>query len=1043
MFSNFFIERPIFASVIAIIITLVGAASIPLLPISQFPQITPPSVQVTATYTGASSEVMEKTVTVPIEEKINGVEGMIYMSSNSSDDGSMSITVTFDIGYDLDIGAVDVQNRANIASAQLPDEVIKEGITTEKQEPFVTLCIDLISPDGRFDELFLSNYVDIHITDVMRRIPGVGSVSTTGQRKFAMRIWLNPEKLAGLNLTADDVVNAISNQNRQVAAGSVGAEPAPKGQQFRYTVNTLGRLNEVSQFENIIVRVGSVDSIIRIKDIARVELGAEDYSNSVTLDGISAANMCLSERAGGNSIDIVNQARAEMKKLAKKFPEGMEYRVNYDTTRFVRASMKEVIITLVEAILLVFLVMFIFLPNARSLLIPAITIPVSLIGTFALLKILGFSINTLTLFGLVLAVGLVVDDAIVVVENVVRQMSEKGLSPKQAAFAAMREVTAPIVATTLVLMAVFIPIAFTPGVTGQLYRQFALTIACAVGISAINALTLSPALSAVFLRSRDRPEGKLSQKFNHVFSRFTDHYENGIRHLVKRWYLTVGVFIALLAFTIYLFNTVPTGFVPEEDQGYFIVNVELPEGASLQRTQKIVSQAYAQISQIKGVDRVLSFIGYSFIDGVTSSNVANIIPILSSWKDRDKASLHQSAIITKTRNILSTISGATIAAFPPPAIHGLSQTGGFQFQIQDLGSGSLKELASLTQKMVEKGNASPELNGLFSGFKANTPQLYIELDRDKAKIEGVSIPDVFDALQIYMGGLYVNEFNRFGRIYKVLVQAEGDVRKQQEDIKQLYVRNHDGNMIPLNTLIKIKPVIGSKIVPHYNLYRSAAINGEAAAGFSSGQAIAAMEQLAKEVLPDDYGYAWTGIVYQQIKAGNQRPIVFTLALIFVFLFLAALYESWSMPFMIMLAVPLAMMGALLAQSLRGLDNDVYCQIGLIMLIGLASKNAILIVEFAKRLRADGYSILEAAVEASRVRLRPILMTAFAFILGVVPLVIATGAGAASRHSLGTTVFGGMLAATFISLLLVPVFFVLIEGLRERFFKLAEPDQKKV
>ncbi len=1036
MFAQFFINRPIFATVIAIIIVLIGVASIPLLPIAQFPQVTPPSVEVSASYTGASSEVMEQTVTIPIEEQINGVEGMIYMSSTSTNDGGTSIIVTFEIGYDLDIAAVDVQNRADVARSVLPDEVIKEGIVTNKQEPFITLCMDVISPDGRFDELFLSNYVDIHIVDVLRRIPGVGEVSTTGQRKYAMRIWLDPEKLAGLNLTANDVVNAVSNQNREVASGSIGSEPVPEGQEFRYAITTLGRLSEVSEFENIIVRADSANAIVRVKDLGRVELGAEDYSASVILDGLNAANMCISERAGGNSIDIVNKAKAEMERLSKNFPDGMEYRVNYDTTLFVRASVREVIITLVEAILLVFLVIFVFLPDARSILIPAITIPVSLIGTFALLNALGFSINTLTLFGLVLAVGLVVDDAIVVVENVVRQISEKGLGPRQAAVAAMQEVTAPIVATTLVLMAVFIPTAFTPGITGQLYRQFALTIACAVGISGLNALTLSPALSAVFLRNSTRKESKRRQKFNLIFNRLTAHHEAVIRHLVDRWFLTTGAFVALVVLTIYMFNFVPTAFVPAEDQGYFIVNIELPEGASLERTQKILDQATAKISPIDGVGRTLSFVGFSFIDGA-SSNVANLIPILAPWKDRSKPSQHQSAIIAKVNEELSTIMGATITAFPPPPIHGLSQAGGFQFELQDFRSGDLEELDRLTQELVEKGNASPELTSLFSGFSASTPQLYVELDREKAKIEGVSIPDVFDALQIYLGGLYVNEFNKFGRIYKVLVQAEGQLRITQDDIKRLYVRNENGDMIPLNTLVKIKPTVGVRNISHYDLYRSTTINGQAASGYSSGQAVDAMEKLAQEILPDGYGYSWTGVVYQQLKAGNQRVIVFALALIFVFLFLAALYESWSMPLMVMLTVPLAMLGALSAQWLRGLDNDVYCQIGLIMLIGLASKNAILIVEFAKRLRQKGYSILDAAVEASRVRLRPILMTAFAFILGVVPLVFASGAGAASRHSLGTTVFGGMLAATLMSLMLVPVFFVLVEGLRERLFKISK------
>ena len=1034
MFSRFFINRPIFASVISIVIILIGVVSIPLLPVSQFPQVTPPTVEVTASFTGASSEVMEQSVTTPIEEQINGVEGMIYMSSLSTDDGSMTITVTFEIGYDLDIASVDVQNRAEIARSQLPDEVIKEGLDVEKQEPFITLCMDLVSPDGRFDNLFLSNYAEIHIADSLRRIPGVGQLSMTGERKYAMRIWLDPEKMAGLDLTADDVVNAVSNQNRQVASGSIGSEPIPKGQQFRYTLNALGRLKEVDEFANIIIRADSQTAVVRIKDIGRVELGAEDYSSRASLDGLNSANMCISERAGGNSLALVDSALAEMDRLSNNFPEGMEYRINYDTTRFVRASIREVLITLVEAILLVFVVMFIFLPDARSILIPAITIPVSLIGTFALLYVLDFSINTLTLFGLVLAVGLVVDDAIVVVENVVRQMTEKNLPPRQAAVVAMQEVTAPVVATTLVLMAVFIPIAFTPGVTGQLYRQFALTIACAVGISAINALTLSPSLSAVFLRPGSESKNRIEAKVGQIFASFTERYEATIRVLVKYWYLVVGVFVILVGITLFMFKVVPTAFVPAEDQGYFIISIELPEGASLQRTQRIVDRIDSKMGQTEGVGKVLSFTALSLVDGTTSSNVATVIPILTDWSERKESRLHASAMIQAAKKDLASINQANISIFAPPAIHGLSQTGGFQFELQDFGSGSLEELEQLTQKMVEKGNASPELDGLFSGFSAKTPQLYIELNREQAMIEGVSIPDVFDTLQIFMGGLYVNEFNKFGRIYKVLVQAEGDVRKNAEDISRLYVRNRNGEMIPLSALVTVRPVVGARAIPHYNLYRSASINGAAASGYSSGQAIDAMEKLANAVLPDGYGYAWTGIAFQQNKAGNQRMIVFAMALIFVFLFLAALYESWSMPLMVILTVPLAMLGALLAQSVRGLDNDVYCQIGLIMLIGLASKNAILIIEFAKRLRADGYSIMEAAVEASRVRLRPILMTAFAFILGVIPLVMATGAGAASRHSLGTTVFGGMLAATLMSLLIVPVFFVLIERLRERFLK---------
>lgn len=1031
MFSDFFIKRPIFACVIAILTVLVGGISIPLLPIAEFPDVTPPSIQVTATYTGASAEVMEQTVTTMLEEQINGVEGMIYMSSISTDDGDMTITVTFEIGYDQDIASVDVQNRADIVKSQLPQEVLEQGINTEKQEPFVTLCLDLISPDKRFDKLYLSNYAQIHIIDVLRRIPGVGQVNSTGGREYAMRVWLDPAKLAGLNLTADGVVDAIRAQNRQVAAGAIGQSPAPKGQKFRYNIKALGRLSEVSEFENIIVRADPNQAVVRIKNLGRVELGAADYTASSALDGQPSANLCIFERAGGNSIDIANQARAAMDRLSKHFPEGLEYRINYDTTRFVRESIREVVITLIEAILLVFVVIFIFLPDWRSTLIPAIAIPVSLIGTFALLKALDFSINTLTLFGLVLAVGLVVDDAIIVVENVARQIAEKGLRPREAAYAAMKEVTAPIIATTLVLMAVFIPVAFMPGISGQLYRQFALTIACAVGISAINALTLSPALSAFFLRSSQTQENRFSSRMDKGFKRLAKNYEKCIHLLIKHWLIVLGFFFGLVAVLVLLFNTVPTAFVPTEDQGYILTSVKLPEGASLQRTNEVVDQINEILNSTPGVAHILSFSGYSLLDGSSGSNIATVVPILAPWKERTTSATQLAAILAKIRGDFGSVSGAIVEAFSPPAVHGLSQTGGFQFEVQDYTGGSLETLDKLTQEMIEQGNQQSELSGLFTGFSANTPQLYVEVDRTEAMTQGISIPDIFDTLQIYLGALYVNQFNKFGRVYDVYVQADAKSRSTVEDIQRLYVRNTTGEMIPLAAFVQVKSVTGARMISHYNLYRSAAINGNAGPGFSSGQSMAAMERLADKILPKGYGYAWTGFVYQEIKAGSLAPVIFAMALAFVFLFMAALYESWSMPFMVMLTVPLAMLGALLAQWLRGLDNDIYCQIGLVMLIGLACKNAILIVEFAKRLRNDGAPIVDAAIQAATARLRPILMTALAFILGVLPLVVATGAGSASRHSLGTAVFGGMLASTLLSLLLVPVFFVLIERLRER------------
>ncbi|MGB5833398.1 MAG: multidrug efflux RND transporter permease subunit [Thiohalocapsa sp.] len=1030
MFVEFFIRRPIFATAIAILITLAGLVSIPVMPVDQYPDITPPTIQVTANYDGAGAKVVEQAVTQPIEEQVNGAEGMLYMSSSSNDDGSMTLTVTFDIGYDVDIAAVDVQNRTSVAQSQLPDEVVRSGVQTTKQAPFVTLCLDIISPDQRYDELYLNNYANIHIVNVLERIPGVGQVQLFGDHQYAMRIWLDPDRLAGFGLTASDVTDAITAQNKVAASGAVGAPPVPEGQAMRWSVTAKGRLSKPEEFGDIVLRAGSDGSLVRIKDVGRVEMGADTYGQYVKRDGQDAANICLFELPGGNSLDIAQRTYDTMARLANAFPDGVEYRINYDTTLFVRESIRELLITLAEATALVFLVIVVFLKSWRATLIPAITIPVSLIGTFALLNLLGFSINTLTLFGLVLAVGLVVDDAIVVVENVSRLIQEGTLSLREATRRAMDEVTGPIIATTLVLMAVFVPIAFMPGVTGQLYQQFALTIACAVGISALNALTLSPALCAVFLR-RTATKGRLATAFDRGFEAMTAAYERGLGRLLKLWLLVLLVFGALIALTVYVFDELPRSFVPSEDQGFLIGNVQLPEGASLERTREVADAFAADIRAIPGVAHTLTFGGYSFVAQTSATNLASVIPIFAAWDQRTTPETQIGPITEHVRALFPKYPEASIVAFAPPSVHGLSQTGGFEFELQALTGGDLHTLANLSQRMVSEGNARPELTGLFSGFSADTPQLNVSIDRERAMAEGVALPDIFDTLQTQLGGLYVNDYNRFGRVFKVYVQSEGEYRNQQTDVGRLQVRNTDGDMTPLQSFATVEPVVGARTISHYNSFRSATINGNAASGYSSGQAISAMEELAEEVLPPGYGFEWSGLSFEQLQAGNQQALIFALGLICVFLFLAALYESWSMPFMIILAVPLAMLGGLSAQWLRGLDNDVYTQIGLIMLIGLASKNAILIVEFAKRLREQGHSIEQAALEAARVRLRPILMTAFAFILGVVPLVIATGAGANARHSLGTTVFGGMILSTLLSLVLVPVLFVLIERLRER------------
>ncbi len=1019
------------ATVLAILITLVGGISIPILPIAQFPEIAPPTVNVSATYTGASAQVVETTVTDPIEEQINGVQGMTYMESYSSNDGTMNINVTFDVGYDLDIANVDVTNQVQLATPLVPETVSKYGISVEKQSPALILAVHLISPDGSRDDLFLSNYIGIQISQTLQRIPGVGNLTIWGQRQYSMRIWLNPDKLASLGLTTSDVVGAISEQNLQVAAGAIGEPPIPRGQQFQYTITTLGRLETAEEFGDIIIRAEPDGTVVRIKDVARVELGAQSYDQDSLLDGKSAIGIGIYQLPGANALDVDKQVRVTMEQLKKNFPSGVDYKIVYDTTEFVTASIIEVVKTLFEAFILVFIVVFVFLQNIRATLIPAITIPVSLIGTFALINAFGFSINTLSLFGLVLAIGLVVDDAIVVVENVSRLIQEKDVSPREATSAAMKEVTGPIVATSLVLMAVFVPVSFMPGISGQMYRQFALTIAFSVGISAINALTLSPALCALFLRKEAGTKFWFFRKFDEGFERFKNGYQRWVKELTTRWKLVVIVFAVLMGLTVYMFRIVPTGFVPEEDQGYFIVNIQGPEGSSLERTNETMQRVYDILMNTPGVAHVVSISGLNFLTSSSDSNAGAMFPVLAPWSQRKSRETQIDYILNTVRKKFAGIQGAVVVAFNAPAIQGLSSTGGFQFELEDRTDLGLKTLQKVMAEIVEKGEKKPELEGLFSYFGVNTPGLYIELDRTKAKTQGVSISEIFQTLQSYLGSLYVNDFNLFGQVYRVFIQADSQYRNTADDISRLYVRTNKGGLVPLDTLINVKQVVGPQTITHYNLYRSAEIDGDNSPGYSSGEAMSTMEAMADELMPEGMGYEWSGISYQEIKAGNLAPLIFGLSLVFVFLFLAALYESWAMPFMVMLAVPLALLGAMLAQYLRGLSNDIYCQIGLVMLIGLASKNAILIVEFAKQRREEGMPVQEAAMTAALIRLRPILMTAFAFILGVFPLVVASGAGANSRHSLGTAVFGGMIVSTLLSLIVVPVFYVIIEDLRER------------
>lgn len=1034
MFTKFFIERPVFATVLAVIIILAGAVCIPILPVAQFPTIAPPTVQISANYIGANANVVEDSVTTPIEQQVNGVEGMEYMSSYSNSDGTSVINVTFGTDYDLNVAAMDVQNYSSFAAPQLPDDVRRYGVTSKKQATDFVMVVHLYAPNGDYDDIFLSNYASINIVDVLKRIYGVGNVTIFGERKYSMRLWLDPDKMTSMSITANDVISSIREQNVQVAAGSIGQPPVPDSQAFQYNISTKGRLSDPKEFEDIVLRTQNDGAVVRVKDVGTVELGAENYNWYSNLNGKTAAAIGVFQLPGANSIDIANKVRADMKELSTRFPKGMEYTIVYDTTMFVRESIHEVLETLFIAVLLVFAVIYIFLQNWRSTLIPAVTIPVSLIGTFAVLLAFGFSINTLTLFGLVLAIGLVVDDAIVVVENVSRILEEdKTISNKDATLKAMKEVTGPIIATTLVLMAVFVPVSFMPGISGQLYKQFALTIAISVGISAVNALTLSPMMCSLFLTREQSKQGKFFSGFNKGFDWFSKTYNRLVQLFIDRWKVVVLIFIGMIVATGLLFTKVPGGFVPEEDQGYFYLVLAGPQGSSLARTQKIADEISQLVKDIPGVANTFTIGGYNLITATMDPSYASTFVILKPWSERQSESLSLRRIMLKTYKAANTYPELSGFPFNAPPIRGLSTTGGFQFMLEDLQRGDITRLNELVQSIMAEAKNYKELGPLSTSFKINYPQLYVDLDRVKAKTLGIEISDIFNVLQSQLGSVYVNDFNKYGRIYRVMLQAEPNARTSINDITKLYVRTKDGNMVPLSSLVQIKEIRGPQLLQHYNLYRSVEIDGSASTGHSSGEAIKAMEEIAEKILPPGYWYEWTGIAYQEIKSGALAPFIFALALAFTFLFLAAQYESWSIPLIIMFSVPLAILGALSAQWIRGLNNDVFCQIGLVMLIGLACKNAILIVEFAKVNRESGMSIVQAATEAAKVRLRPILMTALAFIMGVFPLVIATGAGAGSRHSLGTAVFGGMIASTFLSIGIVPVLYVIIESIREEGF----------
>ena len=978
---DFFITRPIFASAIALMMVLAGGICMVLLPVSQFPPMAPPQVQVISNYIGASGAVVSKSVTEPIEEQINGVEGMIYMSSNSTNSGQSLITVTFETGYDQSIAEVDVQNRADRAKPQLPSEVTQAGVTVEKVSQNLMLVVNLVSPKGTYDGEFLGNYADIHVVDALTRIPGIATIINFGLRKYAMRIWLEPQKLTNLGLTPSDVVNAIKEQNQQVAAGSLGRAPAPANQTFSYQLDTLGRLSQASQFADIILRASVDGSIVRIKDVARVEMGAESYDSSFHLGDQPGAALGVFQLPDANGFTIANAVRAELDSLSRFFPEDIVYEVPYDTTRFVEASIHEVIEALFLAMVLVFVVVYVFLQDWRGTLIPGVAIPVSLIGTFAFMAAFGFSINILSLLGLVLAVGLVVDDAIVVVENVQRRIQEGATDVQQATKDAMAEVRGPIIATTLALLAVFVPVAFIPGLVGKLYNQFALTIAIAVGLSSINSMTMSPALCALLLRPKgESRKNAFFRGFDWLFDKTTDAYVAGVHLLARFWYVVFIVFIGLCVLTVLLIREVPKGFVPAEDQGYVIFGGFLPHGATIARTEAVMARATEMMLATPGVATVESVAGYNFLDGINQVESGAAWVILKPWDERGAPELQVDAIIDTLQKKLEAIPGARTLVLNAPPIPGLALAAGLNLEIQDRDAHGTRDLAQVAKNYIEQLNARPELSRAFSTFSDQSPMRYLDIDRTKAKALGVSLTDLFDTLQINLGSLYVNDFNKFGRTYRVYVQADAQARASPEDLRNLKVRNNQGNMIDLGVLVKVKPETGAFNVTHYNLYGSVSINGVPSPDFSPGQAVRAMEDVANKTLPEGYAYEWTGTVFQQLKAGDLAPIIFLLSVLFVFLVLAAQFESWSLPFMVLMAVPLGILGAIAALMLRGLNLDVYGQIGLVMLIGLTAKNAILIVAFAKEHRDQGAGILEAATIAARLRLRPILMTVYGLLL---------------------------------------------------------------
>jgi hydrophobic/amphiphilic exporter-1 (mainly G- bacteria), HAE1 family len=1033
MLSKFFIERPIFANVIAIVIIILGLVALNALPVAQYPEITPPTVQVTTMYPGGTAKIVADSVALPIEQQVNGVENMLYMQSTSSDDGSYKLIITFKLGTDLDFAQVLVQNRVAIAMSDLPPEVQRQGVTSKKVSTQMLQVINITSPDDRYDSLYLSNYAIINLKDELARLDGVGDVSIFGVGQYSMRVWLNPRSLQTFALTPTDVITAIQQQNNQVAAGQIGMPPAPPTQNFQFTISILGRLDDAEQFENIIVKVdsGLGGRIIRIRDIGRVELGAQTYGQFCQKDGKPSAGIAIYQLPGANALQVAEEVQIAMERLSRNFPAGIQYSIPFDTTTFTKASIHEVYMTLFEAAVLVLLVIMIFLQNWRAVLVPATTVPVTIIGAFIAMAAMGFSVNMITLFALILAIGIVVDDAIVIVEGAEYHI-EQGLPPKEATIKAMEELTGPVLGITLVLMAVFLPAAFIPGITGQLYRQFALVIASTAFISAINALSLKPVNCSQWLRPRVGRPNAFYRGFNRVYQRCENGYTRSVGWMVRHTVLMMLIFGGLMAFTAWSYMHTPTGFMPEEDQGYAVVVVQLPDAASLERTKEVMNHVNRVVGETPGVAHYITVGGVSMFDNFASlSNAGVIFVIYDDFEKRVKEGLSQDLIVGTIYEKLKDYQNALVFPLIPPAIQGLGVASGFEMQLQLRGTGfDFAKLGQMTSEIVRDADSQTSLESLATSFRAGVPRLHAEIDRVKAESLDVSVGDVFSTFQNYLGSYYVNQFNKFGRTYQVYVQADSRFRLDATDINHLYTRNTKGQMVPVRTLTDLGMATGPSLISLYNLYPSAYISGRAAPGFSSGEALAIMEQMTAQKLPPDMGIAWTGMSYQEKLVGNQAMFVFALATLLVFLVLAAQYESWTSPAAVILVVPLALLGTVLALSVRGYDNNIYTQIGMVLLISLASKNAILIVEVARELRAKGVDLLEASVEASRRRFRPILMTSFAFILGVVPLVVATGAGAAPRRALGTAVIGGMLASTLLAVLFVPIFYVVMQRFSE-------------